>query len=102
MSQRCEEGSWPAPAVTVAVTGTVAFYRRGGSSPKGTSRGCGPFLLTGGLGGYRRAGARQRGRAVHRLPWRKAEPRGDGCAAAVRGASVWKRERLPSPSVWVN
>lgn len=115
MSQRRDEGSWPVPAAAVAVAvsalGSVALCRRGlrgGTPPGGRSWAAAPSCSpegwegTGELEPGSSEERRQRGSAGHRLPRGKAEPSGDGCAAAVKGASAWKSERLPSPGAWVN
>lgn len=98
MSHRREEGTWPVPATTVEVPtlGSVALRQ-----PGRRSRAVAP------LEGWEGAGEpeprlRQQRSAVYRLHRRKAEPSGDGCAVAVKGASVWKGEYLPLPGVWID
>lgn len=95
MSQRREEGTWPVPATAVEVPtlGSVALH-----PPGGRSQAAAP------LEGWEGAGEPERRQrsAVHRLHRRKAEPSGDGCAVAVKGASVWKEEHLTLPGVSVD
>lgn len=113
MSQRRDEGTWPVPAAAVAVSalGSVALRRRGlrgGTLPGGRSRAAAASRSpeawegTGELEPGSSEEGRQRGSAGHRLPGGRAEQSGDGCAAAVKGASAWKSERLPSPGAWAN